>query len=362
MCIIMYKEPGKAIKDEWMDNSAESNADGFGLSYVHPDYGVTTYKTMDYENFKKEFRRLEARHSESSFVLHFRKTTDGATDVDNCHPFEVGGLAVFHNGMITACKPADKDDKRSDTRIFCEEVLSNLQNGWYDNEATLDLIEHYIGNSKLAIMDGGNGVTILNEDKGHWYEGIWMSNYSYYPNTRSVQKYKPHSWNANKHKTYDKKGGKDKTICYEHPDGTFTKYMDGRRFRWFPGYFMWAPIKESGEREYAKGGSCFYNDAPTTYFYRIIDVDYGIDLREVPRALRIVKKAEEMHMCDWCGEYVKASDLQLYNWDEDSPDDEASLLCPFCREELGAEAYMYEMKNANLEYYLHHRSDGIWGV
>jgi glutamine amidotransferase len=374
----MYKEPGIKIEDEWMDNSAESNSDGFGLSYIDADQGLKVFKTMDYIEFKTTFRQLESSHEDSSFILHFRKTTDGATNVDNCHPFLSGGVAVFHNGLILPCKPSAKEETRSDTRIFAEDLLPNLPNGWLDNEAILDLIEEYIGNSKLAIMDGDGNVVILNENKGNWHEGVWMSNYSFYPNTRSVQRNKPVCWNSNVNKKGEADKGswkrsKKKHLCYKHPNYTFTKYKDGNRYRWYPESYMWAEVEMDGKIRIA--GGRHYTDPPTYERYDIIDVTYGVDLTGIPRAVRVVDNTEEKKddaladcQCDWCGGYVTKEELTAYGWAygdklPDDDDDEVSLVCKSCAEELDIESYMEEKHNANIEYYLQlQRRNGVWNL
>jgi len=341
MCLIIYKDVGEEIKEGWLDNASDSNPDGFGLSYIHPEEGLTTFRTLDYDEFKKEYRRLESSHADSPFILHFRKTTDGTTTVDNCHPFKVGDLSVFHNGMIRECKPKKGDD-RSDTRIFCEDVLSNLPEGWFDNEAMLDILEYYIGASKLVVMDEEGTVTFLNESSGHWLGKVWMSNYSYYPNTKSVQKTKPISWNSNKNTTGSKRA------CYRHPDGIFTKYQDGRRLRWNFASFSWYPVDEKGVRTVS--GRAIYQDAPSHMNYEIIPVSYGVDITNLPRALKVIKKES----CDWCGDEVHKHFLKAYSWDVDEP---VSLLCPKCAKDMEEDSFMDLLTGANIDYYLKLRSD-----
>jgi len=358
MCIIMFKDVGVDIKEEWMDNSAKSNSDGYGLSYIHPEAGLTIFRTLDYEEFKSEYKRLTVKHSDSPFILHFRKTTDGTTTVDNCHPFEACGLAVFHNGVITECKPIKGDD-RSDTRIFCEEVLGGLPEKWEENDTILDLVESYIGASKVVFMNKEGDVTLLNEDNGHWHEGVWMSNYSYYPNTRSIQKYKPYSWDANVVDNNSNTGkGKTfgKTVCYRHPDGSFTKYKDGRRLRWNPANFSWYPVKNTGTREL--GGPTYFNEPPTCYNYDMQSVTYGVDISGIPRVLRLPDNSADMVVCDWCGANVRKTFLKAFNWDDQSPMEETSLLCPDCQDELSREEFMVERNDINIEYLLQQR-EGI---
>ena len=349
MCIIFYKEAGKDIKEDWLDNSAESNPDGFGLSYIDSEKGLTTYHTMNYKEFKKEYFRLESNQKDTSFILHFRKNTHGSNSFDNCHPFTVGGLAVFHNGVITHCSP-DKDDKRSDTRIFCEDVLGGLQNGWFDNETVLDLLEVYIGGSKLVVMDSEGSVTFLNEKSGHWVDGIWCSNYSYFPNTRSVQKTKPFTWNANKPLKKGEENKGSKQTIYLHPAGIFSRFSDGKRYRWFPKIYSWCQIDKSGERTWT--GVVYYNEPPCSKTYNIMDVSYYIGGESKPLVFPL-KKIEEKVSCDWCGGMVEKSDLKAYTWCQDVvDDDDVTLVCNSCQDELLLSEMMQEKANCNIDYYI----------
>jgi len=370
MCIIIYKKSGTEVKDEWLKNSAKSNADGFGLSYMDGDK-LTIYRSMSYKKFKKTFRRLESSHPESDFILHFRKNTVGSSNVENCHPFMADGKAVFHNGTISPCVPfkTDTREKRSDTRIFAEDVLSNLPKGWFENEAMLDVLEVYIGSSKLAVMDEVGTVVLFNEFTGHWYEGLWMSNYSYYPNTRSVQKTKPLTWDSNLHKQNGSNDTSNKAICYKHSCGAFTKLKDGRRFKWYQAMFMWGRINSKGEVVHG-GNDAEYSDPPTYRNYRIITVDYTIGgSRQNPKVLELPfkKNEEETYECEWCGDINRKSDLKLYRWDEVNDEQHAEdvyLVCNTCLEDVSIETFMSEATDINIEYQFSRKreSGGMFGV
>jgi hypothetical protein len=86
--------------------------------------------------------------------------------------------AIIHNGTITKIKIA-KDDRRSDTKIFATEYLANLPEGWEHNGVIAELIEEFIGYSKVCMLSVDTGITIFNESMGHWLDGIWYSNKSY---------------------------------------------------------------------------------------------------------------------------------------------------------------------------------------
>lgn len=372
MCIILYVEAGKTVKDEWLDNSAQSNQDGFGLSYSRGGR-VKIFKTMDYKEFKVKYRELESNLPDTSFVLHFRKTTAGRTNLDNCHPFLVDGKAVFHNGSIPLCSPVTTDKERSDTRIFCENILSDLPVKWVEHESLLELIENFIGKSKMLFMEPDGTVTILREHTGHWVDGIWASNYSYYPNTKSLQKTKPMSWDANLKLITGGKGKKSKKeknneknrgflpVCYKHTDGYYTKYKNNLRYRWFPSMFMWSCINADGYQN-QENNSTEYSDPPTHFNYRIIDSDYNLfGEKQVVDMFQTIA-------CDWCGDHTPKNQLGIFSWDEEHQDasadpDEKYLICDHCMNTLGVSDVMTEASNFNLEYFLQTRiANNLWSV
>lgn len=369
MCIILYIEAGKTVKDEWLDNSAGSNKDGFGLSYSR-DGKVQIFKTMDYKEFKEKYRELESNLPDTSFILHFRKSTTGKIDITNCHPFLVGDKAVFHNGSISLCSPPKSDLERSDTRIFCEDILSDMPKGWVEFDGVLELIEGFIGKSKMVFMEDDGTVSILNEHSGHWVDGVWASNYSYYPNTKSVQKTKPMTWNANlKLITGGKGKGKNNEknrgflpVCYKHIDGYYTKYKNNLRFRWFPSMFMWSCINQEGYVNQANN-STEYSDPPTHSNYRIIDSEYPLF-----SSYSGTREVQQQVECDWCGQHSPKSQLGVFSWNEehmeemDDPD-EKYLVCDTCMRSLGVEDLMTKVQNINLDYYLNMRGvSSLWSV
>jgi len=135
---------------------------------------------MDFETFYTRFRKAEKDNPDTPFLIHFRIATHGTVDLYNCHPFIVDSEHSFiHNGVIAGMSATDKNDNRSDTRIFNDTILRKLPIGWEKNEAIVSMIESRIGISKLCLLSIDGTVTIFNEEKGHWKDGIWFSNYGY---------------------------------------------------------------------------------------------------------------------------------------------------------------------------------------
>lgn len=188
MCILVLKEAGTVVTKERLEAMAENNKDGNGFSYVNTDhYGrkkIITYKSMDFGKFYDKLRRAERNNPESNFIIHHRIATSGVLSRYNCHPFTVNKELVFaHNGIIANARK-DPDNKMNDTQMFSEDVLKYLPKDFIFNGAIQELIEDYIGFSKLVFLDVDNNYVIMNEDRGEWLDGAWYSNTSYKPRVK----------------------------------------------------------------------------------------------------------------------------------------------------------------------------------
>lgn len=169
MCIAIYKLEDTVLTKEGLERCWRNNPDGGGVSYAE-DGRIRVFKTMDQD----EWVNYIMANMDRELVIHARYTTKGLTNVSNCHPYYVGKEAVcFMNGTM-AHLPTEK--VRSDTRIFCEDIMTQLPHGWRDSSSVVELIRHYAGSAKLIFMHDDGRVDILNEALGDWSEGAWFSN------------------------------------------------------------------------------------------------------------------------------------------------------------------------------------------
>ena len=184
MCIARVKRgDAPALSDEVLKNCFENNPDGAGWAGVNTDHlgrrKLTTYHSMEFENWLKKLRRFEKNNPDENMLIHTRIGTSGEESTFNCHPFNVNKkLCFIHNGMIISVKK-DPYGRKNDTQIFNEDILQGLPENWMEYDAILDMIEDYIGYSKLAFLDEDGKYLILNEHKGVWKDGVWYSNDSY---------------------------------------------------------------------------------------------------------------------------------------------------------------------------------------
>ena len=177
MCIAILNTTNTLTK-ETLQQCWKSNPDGAGMIYTNNGQ-IKVFKEMtNFDKFYKEYSKQRKANKGSNFVLHFRIATSGKIDKTNCHPFAVNkNLAFVHNGIISI-DPINNNV--SDTYTFNELILKKLPNTFLNNHAITDLIEGYIGYSKLIFLNSDNEASILNEDLGHWDEfNNWYSNNSY---------------------------------------------------------------------------------------------------------------------------------------------------------------------------------------
>lgn len=182
MCLLTVMSPNATPTREQLIRAAKSNPHGFGYAIMFEDR-IVTGRGMDAEEIIDRFLDIRHRCPDTWAMFHHRYTTHGTTTKGNCHPFRVGGqedIVLGHNGVIPISM--DASDKRSDTRVFAEEYLPELLDMLDDSDG-FEMLEEYIGYSKVAIFSLSDrlsqNVYILNQNMGHWHNGIWWSNDSY---------------------------------------------------------------------------------------------------------------------------------------------------------------------------------------
>lgn len=182
MCLAIVKPMGISIPEEHLQNGWDNNDDGAGFVYIDPETKLfVVNKFMTYAAFIEKFNEAnEAYGDVSDFLIHFRIASKGVVSIDNCHPFIVDeDRVIIHNGTMWNID-IDKKDKRSDTRVFAEDWLSQLPPDWEDNQIIHLLLEDFLGStSKMCLLHRTKGIYIYNQDKGMWVDDIWYSNKSY---------------------------------------------------------------------------------------------------------------------------------------------------------------------------------------
>lgn len=178
MCIAIHKPEGFLLTDSTIEESWNHNPDGAGFMYSEDNKLHIVKGLMTLNAFKEAYKPHEAKNC----VLHFRIKTHGNKDQENTHPFAIDDrLGMVHNGILTAVETKE-DYTKSDTWHFTKKHLFTFRknnHNFYTNPIYKEMIESFIGFSKLIFMDNKGKVSIFNESKGDWDSGCWFSNKSY---------------------------------------------------------------------------------------------------------------------------------------------------------------------------------------
>ena len=177
MCIAILNPNDVTLKKKVLQTCWDNNKDGAGLLYLNKGV-LTTHKEMtDFDKFFSHYLKVRKEHADSQVVIHFRISTHGKIDLENCHPFVVNKEWGFvHNGIISNVA---RHKDFSDTNMFNRHILQKLPHDWIHNDAIYELVTGYIGSSKLLFLNTNNDAYIINEEAGVWDMGCWFSNTTY---------------------------------------------------------------------------------------------------------------------------------------------------------------------------------------
>jgi glutamine amidotransferase len=178
MCIIAAIPAKKQITKDILNRCWNNNPHGGGFLYTDGNTLLVHKEMNSFEKFYRAFTDAKKRFPESSFIVHFRISTHGKINEENCHPFLVNDkLGFAHNGVIHN-SPYSVD--YSDTHQFNTHILQKLPENFINKSVYQSLIEAYIGTgSKLAFLSADNVIALVNEKAGVWDGGIWYSNRGY---------------------------------------------------------------------------------------------------------------------------------------------------------------------------------------
>lgn len=184
MCLLCYYPPQAPTNLDALEISCLNNPDGFGWSALDAKSGeIKTFHSMNADEVISTFETERKQNPDSYALFHSRLATAGTVTTDNCHPFRVGGgfnAVLAHNGHL----PVDirKGDKRSDTRVFAEDLFPERITA-LDSRKRFAKLEKWARGNKLVILSADprlqKPVYLVNEGSGLWDQGVWYSNTSY---------------------------------------------------------------------------------------------------------------------------------------------------------------------------------------
>jgi predicted glutamine amidotransferase len=157
-----------------------SNRHGAGFAYVDKKEGKVVIRKgfMLYNDFQKAYNEACEANPDTPFIVHMRIRTSGATNGNNTHPFAIKGGAMIHNGSFFTPGGkyvGPKDDEKSDTRVFAENLFNILT---YEDvvAAERDILNAVGSYNKMVFLYDDGRSHIMNERDGQWIDGIWFSN------------------------------------------------------------------------------------------------------------------------------------------------------------------------------------------
>jgi len=190
MCILSYLPQGVGVDRKGLYNGGMNNPDGHGWAIISNDYSeIFVGKSMYLGEALDDFERMRKQHIHAPALFHSRWATHGTVDVDNVHPFHVAGsnrTVVAHNGVFHRAEvQPEHGDRRSDTRIFADEVLLNRFKRLDKPTVQQAIADWCTPSNKLVILTVDprfkNCAFIVNQERGQWDDstGIWHSNSDY---------------------------------------------------------------------------------------------------------------------------------------------------------------------------------------
>jgi hypothetical protein len=184
MCLLVTQSAiSPKLSHEWLKDFYSYNADGIGVMRSRENQliveKILPKDADDFINF------YEKHIYGYDCAFHLRMKTHGHIDLINCHPYEVLNKAdhgidlwLMHNGILHTDNKADIS--KSDTWHYIKDYLYPML---YKNpdfaftDAFNDIISDHIGTSnKFVLMDNLGRSTIINQDQGVYWGGLWLSN------------------------------------------------------------------------------------------------------------------------------------------------------------------------------------------
>lgn len=180
MCIAILTLPGKVLERKVFDKCWRSNSHGVGYAYIDDFTGEVRVDKgfMTLDAAYNRYAQLSAKNGVNHpMLVHFRAATVGGVDRDNCHPFNVKGGAMIHNGTFWH----DKAAKKSDSRMLAEMMYNELH---YANlDANKAAFQKAFGYNRVAFLFKDGKYLLFSEhynlsrgQLGQWSDGIWYSN------------------------------------------------------------------------------------------------------------------------------------------------------------------------------------------
>lgn len=185
MCLIIV---GKAEKvrstllntQGLLEDIFRSNPDGIGIMYANARRGLRIFKSLPKNVAQARHFLTRMPGDERNLAIHFRWTTHGFTNKENCHPYTVveGECALMHNGVLHTGNSADRS--KSDTWHFINDFLKTavqMAPAIVHDVGFKTLVKDFIrSTNRFVIMTRDGTCSIINAKEGIEHDELWFSN------------------------------------------------------------------------------------------------------------------------------------------------------------------------------------------
>jgi len=177
MCLITIKLPNTERESkENFQLIHELNKDGIGVAFNQNNFenGEFSKKLVvrrGFASLDEFYDYYLAIPADSTILVHFRKCSCGAINEENLHPFTVNeNLCFAFNGTISSLDfKTDKSDTFVFNNLYIQPLLA-VDKLLYKKYCFRRVIESYINNAKMVMLDNLGEFVIFNESLGFWNE------------------------------------------------------------------------------------------------------------------------------------------------------------------------------------------------
>jgi hypothetical protein len=243
MCIAIVKPVGAVLSEETLRTCFDNNPHGAGFAVATTDGVVISKGFFDIDSFLAAYHAVGV--NDHNALVHFRITTRGTGDADNCHPFPLLNGALIHNGTIRNLGEVGKGP--SDTSLFSRMIhdltLEQL-------ERLRPVFESYLDYNRVACLSHDGEFLVFNRDEWTEEDGVLFSNdgfkrgggYGFFRGSslwndvdafeKEVSQNDPWYWDTNKYELYVLEG--DIYVRDEHLEDAVFEEWTAMGATWMP--------------------------------------------------------------------------------------------------------------------------------
>jgi len=182
MCLGIYIPKKQEVSATRLYDGYIANPDGCGILWATNNELFSLKGHWDWNFFVSQYNLVRREFPDSSLVIHFRTASASGIGQEFCHPHFVNpDLAFIHNGNFfefSSYFGEGRNDGKSDTQRFNEEILQKLPKGFLYNETIIATLQEYCyyNSSKLIFMNSRGDINMFNSQHGEWKNNCWFSN------------------------------------------------------------------------------------------------------------------------------------------------------------------------------------------